>query len=296
MIKTINLTKKFDNIVALDQVSIHVKKGSIYGLVGPNGSGKTTLIKTLAGIYKQNAGSAKINGEDIYENNQVKSKLVYIPDDLYFFPTYSVLNMARFYSETYDSFDWYRFEKIIKTINIDKKRRVFTLSKGMKKQVEFCLAIAIKPEILILDEPVDGLDPIMRRQIWSLLLQDVAEREMTVLISSHNLRELEDVCDYVGILHRGKLVDERNLDDLKTNIYKVQVAFKKEANLEGIEILKEEQVGKVKMLIVRGNRDEIENELNKYSPLLLDFISLTLEEIFIYEVGGRGYEVEKIIL
>ena len=298
MINVQNVTKLFDDFKALDNVTINVNKGSIYGLIGPNGAGKTTLIKLLTGIYKQNNGEIKIDKQDVYENIITKQKIVYIPDDLYFFHKYKIKAIEVLFSGIYKEFDWDRYEKIKSVIKIDEKKRISKLSKGMKKQVAFWLAISCKPDVLILDEPVDGLDPVMRRQIWTLLLQDVAEREMTVLVSSHNLRELEDVCDHVGFLHKGKLLLERELDELKTDVHKVQTAFEfKDVDIKtNLKVLKQEKNGSVYIFIIRGTKEEIAEELKKYKPLFIDYIPLTLEEIFIYEVGGVGYEVTNIIL
>lgn len=297
MIKTEALVKRYGEFTALDHVNIHVKKGSIYGMVGPNGAGKTTLLKILTGVYRQNSGSVSIMGEPVEDNESLKQKMCFIPDDLYYFPMATVKSMAEFYVQMYDIFDKERFDKIQELLGISVDKKISQLSKGMKKQVAFWLAICTKPEVLILDEPVDGLDPVMRRQIWSLLLQDVAEREMTVIVSSHNLRELEDVCDHVGILHLGQLLLERDLDEMKSDIHKIQVSFgAQEVNMAFLEPLKEMSLGSVKTLIVRGTRQEIEDRISDFGPVLLDFIPLTLEEIFIYEIGGKGYEVTNILL
>lgn len=297
MIRTDKLVKFYGDFKALDGVSINVRKGSVYGMVGPNGAGKTTLLKILTGVYRQDNGQVSVMEASVEDNEHLKQKMTFIPDDLYYFPMATIKSMADFYSEMYDVFDYERFDKIQKLLGISVEKKISQLSKGMKKQVAFWLAICTKPEVMILDEPVDGLDPVMRRQIWSLLLQDVAEREMTVIVSSHNLRELEDVCDYVGILHKGRLLLERDLDELKSDIHKIQVAFANDkVSLAGLQPLKEMTVGSVRTLIVRGSRQDIEQQLSDFKPLLLDFIPLTLEEIFIYEIGGQGYEVSNILL
>ncbi|WP_105617607.1 ABC transporter ATP-binding protein [Vallitalea okinawensis] len=299
MIQVKKLTKKIDDHVILKDVNIHVKEGSIYGLVGPNGAGKTTLIKHLVGIYTQNSGDIEILGEKIYENIEIKDRIAYISDDLYYFPQYTVKSMAKFYSNIFSNWCWERYEKLKEIINIDENMKVNKMSKGMKKQVAFWLAISHFPEVIILDEPVDGLDPIARKKIWSLLIQDVAQRKTTILVSSHNLRELEDVCDTVGIMHDGKVLIEKELDNLKSNVVKVQVAFEgdMDASLEyGLTILNKEQTGSVYTLIVKGNREELIKQINSYKPLVLDVLPLTLEEVFIYEVRGAGYEVKDVIL
>lgn len=299
MIQVKNLSKSFDGFKALDGLYLHVDKGSVYGLVGPNGAGKTTVIKHMAGIYRQDGGEVLINGERVYENTKIKQKMVLISDDLFFFPTYSIADTAKYYAGIYADWNWERFENLKQIFKIDPKRRVRRLSKGMQKQVAFWLALCTMPEVMILDEPVDGLDPVMRRNVWKLMLQDVAERGTTVLVSSHNLRELEDVCDHVGIMHKGKLVLEKALDDVKGNIHKVQIAFNggmPEILAESLNILHKEQFGSVSMLIVRGNSDEILKNINYAKPLICDILPLTLEEVFIYELGGMGYEFENIIL
>lgn len=299
MISVKNLTKTFEDTKALDSLNLHVKKGTVYGLIGPNGAGKTTVIKHLTGVYKQDSGEAEINGEKVYENLAVKNKTLCIGDDLYFFPTYSIRDMVRFYKGLYPDFDEERFNALKDVFKIDIKRRVRKLSKGMQKQVAFWLGISAKPDVLILDEPVDGLDPVMRRNVWKLMLSDVAERGMTVLVSSHNLRELEDVCDHVGIMHEGKIVLEKSLDEAKGNIHKVQVAFSGDMPDEmkdGLTILHIERFGSVYSLILKGEIEEIRQTITAFSPLLCDALPLTLEEVFIYELGGIGYETANIII
>lgn len=298
MIEVRNLTKSFEDIVAVNSLNLNVEKGSIYGLVGSNGAGKTTLLKLISGIYKQDSGAIKINNESIFENIKLKSKISFIPDELYFYHNYTIKDMAKFYSSIYPDWNEDRFNKLKEVFKIDIKKRINRLSKGMKRQVAFWLSLSTMPEIMILDEPVDGLDPVMRKKVKNLLFQDVAEREMTVLISSHNLRELEDICDHIAIMHEGKLLVQRDLDDLKTDVHKIQVAFK-DNNIENIlnneNILFKEDKGSVKLIIIRGNREEIINNINKYNPVLLDVLPLTLEEIFIYEMGDVGYEFQNII-
>lgn len=299
MIQVNNVSKSFGNFKALDNLNIHVGKGSVYGLVGPNGAGKTTILKHIAGIYTQDSGEVLVKGEPIFENTQIKKKVTFISDDLFFYPTYSIMDTAKFYAGIYPDWSWDRFNSMKYIFRIDLNRRVRRLSKGMQKQVAFWLAISSMPDVMLLDEPVDGLDPIMRRNVWKLILQDVAEHGTTVLISSHNLRELEDICDHVGIMHGGKLVLESALDDVKGNIHKVQTAFEgglPEALESQINILHKEQFGSVCTLIVRGQPEEIIEKIGYAKPLICDILPLTLEEIFIYELGGLGNEFENIIL
>jgi ABC-2 type transport system ATP-binding protein len=298
MIEAKNVSKHFEDLDALKNVDIHVNKGSIYGLVGSNGAGKTTLIKTLVGIYKQDKGEVFIDGKEVFENTELKSRVIFIPDALYFFSQYSIKNMAKFYKRVYESWNDERYEKLKEAFNIDENKKVHRLSKGMQRQVAFWLALSAMPDVLILDEPLDGLDPVMRQKVKNLIIQDVAERQMTVLISSHNLRELEDLCDHIGILHKGSLILEKELDDLKSDVHKIQIAFKEDIPdemLQDVSVLYEEQRGSIKLIIVRGKKEKILTQINKYDPVILDILPLTLEEIFIYEMGDVGYEIKNII-
>ncbi len=300
MIEVINVTKKFDEFTALDQVHMHVKKGAIYGLVGPNGAGKSTIIRHITGAYRQDEGEIRVDGQTVYENAAVKGEIAYIPDDIFYFNQASLKDMRKFYKDMYPSFDEGLFERLQECFpSINKKRAIRRLSKGMQKQAAFWLAICCRPKLLILDEPVDGLDPVMRRQIWSLLMSDVAEHGTTVLVSSHNLRELEDVCDHVGIMHHGKVIMEKSLDDLQGSVSKIQAAFE-EPELpvlpDGMEILHKSQAGRVHTLIIRGEQNLIRSQIASLSPILLDVLPLTLEEIFIYELGGADYEVKDILI
>lgn len=295
MIKVKNVTKTFDSFTALDTLNLNVDKGSIYGLVGPNGSGKTTIMKAIAGIYKVDNGEIFIDGKKSFENVEIKNRTIYISDELYFFNNFSIKQMSNFYKRVYSNWDQERFNKLKDVFNIDINRNANRLSKGMKKQVAIWLAVSAKPDVLILDEPLDGLDPVMRRKVLNILMQDVADRNLTVMISSHNLRELEDICDHVGIISNGKLVLQRKLDDMKSETHKVQLAFKDgvfPAELEDkFNVLNKSQLGQVFSVILNGDKEKIEKEINKYKPLVFDMIPLTLEEIFIYELGGKDYEI-----
>ena len=299
MIEVKNTVKRFGEFAALDGVSLTVPAGSVYGLVGPNGAGKSTLIRCLTGIYQADEGTLSIDGQPVWENEALKSRVAAIPDDWYYFPQATIRDMCRFYRGFYPRFSMERYEKLKEVFEIDEKRTLRRLSKGMQKQAAFWLMLSCMPDCLILDEPVDGLDPVMRRQVWSLLMGDVAQRGMTVLISSHNLRELEDVCDHVGILSHGRVLLERSLTDLQDNIIKIQLAFP-ELDLpelpEGLNVLHTSQLGRVHTLIVRGNLDIIQGRLSTLSPLFMEALPLSLEEIFIYELGGEDYAVRDIIL
>ncbi|MCI5935003.1 MAG: ABC transporter ATP-binding protein [Lachnospiraceae bacterium] len=298
MIRVENVCKDFDGFRALSHLNMHVPKGSIYGLVGPNGAGKSTIIRHIVGDFRQDTGSVLVDGAPIYENIEKKAKIAFIPDDIFYFMQANTNDMKKFYQSIYPSFDAELFEKLkvcFPAVNV--KRNIRNLSKGMQKQVAFWLAICCRPELLILDEPVDGLDPVMRRQIWSLMMNDVAERGTTVLVSSHNLRELEDVCDHVGIMDHGSLLLERSLCELQGGVSKIQIAFEGEmpALPEDLQVLHQSRSGRVHTLIVRAAQGVASQALAKLQPILLDEIPLTLEEIFIYELGGADYAVKDIL-
>lgn len=297
MIEIRGLVKSYGSFRALDGLDATVPKGAVYGLVGPNGAGKSTLIRHLAGIYRQDAGELLIDSEPVYENPAVKGRIAYIPDDVFYFGQAGVGDMMRFYRDMYRSFDKQRFDALGELFHIDPKLPIRRLSKGMQKQAAFWLALSIRPEILILDEPVDGLDPVMRRQVWRELLHDVSENGTTVLVSSHNLRELEDVCDRVGIMNKGRMLLEKSLSELQNELVKVQLAFADGGELpEGLEILHSSSMGRLRQLILRGDAEEIRSRLEAAKPLFVDTVPLTLEEIFIYELGGAEDEIKDIVL
>ena len=297
MIEVRNVMKEFDGFRALDDMSMTVPTGAVYGLVGPNGAGKSTIIRHLTGIYRQDAGEITIDGAPVFENPEVKSRIAYIPDDIFYYANASIREMMDFYRSIYPHFDAERFKKLADVFGLDPKRQMRRLSKGMQKQAAFWIAVSLRPEILILDEPVDGLDPVMRRRIWSIIMADVAENGTTVLVSSHNLRELEDVCDSVGIMNKGKIMIERSLDELQENIVKIQLALPDGESLpEGLDILHKSNTGRLQSLIMHGTQEELTEKLQSAHPLFIDAVPLTLEEIFIYELGGADYEVKDIVL
>ncbi|MBQ6894349.1 MAG: ABC transporter ATP-binding protein [Clostridia bacterium] len=226
MIKVTNVSKHFDSFKALDSMTLHVRKGTIYGLIGPNGAGKTTVINHINGCLKPESGIITVDNEEVYENENIKKRILNISDDWFYYSTYSIGQMAKFYKDIYPDFSLERYEKLKEIFKFDEKKQIRKMSKGQKKQVAFWLSLSAMPDVLILDEPLDGLDPVMRKQVLSLVIADVADREMTVLVSSHNLRELEDICDWVGIIHEGKLIAEKPLDDLKGGVCKFQLSFK----------------------------------------------------------------------
>ena len=299
MIEVKDLKKKFDGFAALDGATLTVPTGAVYGLVGPNGAGKSTLLRHITGSFRQDAGEVLVDGAPVYENPEVKVRIATIPDDWYYFLQSDVRDMMRFYRGFYPQFNMERYETFKKVFDIDEKRTIRRLSKGMQKQVAFWLTMCTMPDYLVLDEPVDGLDPVMRRQVWSLMMNDVAERNTTVLVSSHNLRELEDVCDHVGIMNRGKVMLEHSLSQLQENTVKLQVVYQTAQTPDlpaGLKPLHHSQSGRIHTYIFYGDVAQIQNQLATLNPLLMDAIPLTLEEIFIYELGGVDYAVRNVVL
>ena len=298
MLQAKNVVKTFDGFRALDDATMTVPKGAVYGLVGPNGAGKSTIIRHFTGVYRPDSGSLTLEGQPIYENTAVKQRICVIPDDWFYFSQWSIREMARLYKGMYPTFSQERYDKMHEVFPLDDRQMIRRMSKGMQKQAAFWLSLSAMPDCLILDEPVDGLDPVMRRQVWSLVMGDVSERGTTVLVSSHNLRELEDVCDHVGILDHGKVLLERSLAQLQDNMVKLQVVFPDgmtEVPAE-IPVLHASKIGRIHTLILRMNADEATALLAQYQPLLVDAVPLTLEEIFIYELGGADYAVKDIVL
>ena len=293
MLQMNNVTKTFDGFKALDGLTLTVPKGAVYGLVGPNGAGKSTAIRHLTGIYRPDCGEILLDGAPIYENPAAKTRIGYIPDDIFYFPSATLEEMRKFYRGLYPQFDDELFGRLYEIFNLPKKSPIRRFSKGMQKQAAFHLTLCTRPDVMILDEPVDGLDPVMRRQVWSLLLSDVAQRETTVLVSSHNLRELEDVCDHVGIMDSGRILLERSLADMQGSTTKLQMVGD---TPEGLDILHETSSGRLKTLIVRGSMEQVQAVVQKANPVYFDLLPLSLEEIFIYELGGVNYEVKNIVL
>ena len=299
MIEMINVSKSFDGVKAVENVNLSIQKGSIYGLIGSNGAGKTTLIKLLSGIYLQDQGKVTVDGEQVYENVSLKESIFYIPDQPYFLSQYTAKQMAHFYKSIYPTWSDVRFQHLAESFELDIHKKLHTFSKGWQRQAAFILALSAKPNILILDEPMDGMDPVVRKKVKNLLIQDVADWEMTILMSSHNLREVEDICDHIGMIHKGKLIFEKELDELKEDIHKIQVAYKEGVpkNLLGnLNVLHSEKRGSVLLYIIKGNEEEIVKQIRQTNPVIFDLLPLTLEEIFIYEMGDIGYAIENIVV
>ena len=299
MIEVKSVVKTFDGFTALDGADITVPDSGVYGLVGPNGAGKSTVIRHITGIYRPDSGQVLVEGEPVYENPGKKALIAAIPDDWYHFPSATIADMMRFYRGFYPAFDMARYEKFKEVFALPEKSPIRRMSKGMQKQAAFWLTMCCRPRYLILDEPVDGLDPVMRRQVWSLMMSDVSEHGTTVLVSSHNLRELEDVCDHVGIMNKGRVLLERSLNDLQDNIVKLQAVWRtgEVPVLPGqLQVLHTSHVGRVYTYIVRGRAEDVTGRLEQFKPLMLEALPLSLEEIFIYELGGEQYAVKEIIL
>ena len=293
MLKMENVTKTFGDFTALNSLSMTVPKGAVYGLVGPNGAGKSTAIRLLTGVYRPDAGNITLQGEAIYENPAAKARISYIPDEIFYFPSASLEEMRKYYKGFYPKFDDELFNRLYDVFELPKKSPIRRFSKGRQKQAAFHLSICTRPDVLILDEPVDGLDPVMRRQVWSLILSDVAQRETTVLISSHNLRELEDICDHVGIMDKVNMLLEKSLASMQGNTVKLQMVGDAP---EGLEILHTAASGRLNTLVVRGTPEEVQAKVAACKPAYFDILPLSLEEIFIYELGGVNYAVKDILL
>ena len=293
MLELKNITKTFDGFKALDDLTMTVPEGAVYGLVGPNGAGKSTAIRHMTGVYRPDKGEILVEGAPVYENPEIKVRIGSIPDEVFYFPSATLEDMRKYYKGIYPDFDDDLFRRLCDIFKLPGKTPIRRFSKGMQKQAAFHLTLCTRPDVLVLDEPVDGLDPVMRRQVWSLILSDVAQRGTTVLISSHNLRELEDICDHVGIMDHGKMLLERSLADMQGATHKLQLV----GDLpEGMEVLHESSSGRLRTYIVRGTAEEIQEKVAAMKPAYFDVLPLSLEEIFIYELGGVDYEVKNIIL
>lgn len=300
MIETDGLTKSFGRIRAVDSVTLSIEEGRVFGLIGTNGAGKSTFLRMLSGVLKPDAGTVTVDGREVYENPEAKADFFYISDEMYFFSNSVPDDMMQFYSKVYPSFDIERYKKLMDGFSLDRKRKIKTFSKGMKKQLSVILGMSAGTKYLYCDETFDGLDPVMRQGVKSLFAGDMAERQFTPVIASHNLRELEDICDTVGLLHKGGMLLSEDLDDIKSDTHKVQCVIpdkdREEALLKKLDVLNIEHRGRLTTLTCRGKEKEILDILKEGDPLFLEALPLSLEEIFISETGVEGYDIKALIL
>lgn len=298
MIKATNVSKIFGDIKAVDSVTATIKDGNVFGLIGSNGAGKSTFIRMLAGIYSPDSGRITIDDQDVFENILIKKRCFYISDEQYFLNNCTAFEMKNYYKMSYEKFDDARFKKLMQGFDLDQNRKIRTFSKGMKKQVSVICGVCSGTDYLFCDETFDGLDPVARQAVKSLFAQDVEERNLTPIIASHNLRELEDICDHVGLLHKGGILLSKDLEDMKLGIHKMQCIFnepKMSGDFDGIEILKIEQRGSLYTITARGHKDQLENKIAGMGPVFCEVLPLSLEEIFISETEVAGYDIKKLI-
>ena len=299
MIEAVNLTKRFDDIVAVDHISATIRDGSVFGLIGTNGAGKSTFLRLASGVLKPDQGCITIDGHEVFENIPAKKRFFYISDEQYFFNNTTPVEMMRYYSKVYQGFDEARFHKLMGNFGLDEKRKIHRFSKGMKKQVSVICGVCAGTDYLFCDETFDGLDPVMRQAVKSIFAADMEDRNLTPIIASHNLRELEDICDHVGLLHKGGILLSKDLDDMKLNIHKIQCVLKpdmKPEDLTSLDKVNVEQRGSLCTITVRGSRSEVEAVMASYEPVFFECIPLSLEEIFISETEVAGYDIRKLIL
>ena len=298
MITASYITKRFDDTIALNKLNCTIPEGCVYGLVGSNGAGKSTLLRLIAGIYKPESGSIAIDGQPVYNNPEVKKRIVFVPDELFFLPRTNLLRMEKLYASVYEKFSHERFMTLLSDFSLNPSANLSTFSKGMRRQAATILALSCNTDYILFDETFDGLDPVMRNLVKNLIYNEVMERSATAVITSHSLRELEDTCDQLALLHKGGIIFESDIDHLKTSLFKVQVAFSDEydrSRFAGIESLSFTKHGSVASLIVRGDRDETEAKIKAMDPVLFEILPLSLEEVFVYEMGQLGYEFSEVL-
>lgn len=298
MIKITNLTKSFGKRNVLENLNCNIKTGSIYGLVGANGAGKSTLLRTITDIYKQDSGTIEIDGEKVDDSEEVKQKIVFVPDDLFFFPNYNLMDMAKFYQAMYKNFDMQNVIKLATALKLDMKSKIYNFSKGMKRQCALICALSTNADYMFFDETFDGVDPVIRNFLKKAIAEQMKKKETTIIMTSHNLRELEDICDNLGLLYKGGILFESDIDSIKTNMLKIQISFNEEFNeekLKGLNIINFKKNGSVAIVIVKGDKNVTQTYLKSLNPVVLDFLPLTLEEVFIYEMEVLGYEFNQVI-
>lgn len=300
MIEVKNINKNFDAIKAIDDISATIEEGHVFGLIGTNGAGKSTFMRILCGVLKADSGEVLIDGESVYDNPAVKAKVFYISDDQYFFKTGTPKDMLKFYMTYYNDFDGEKFKELMKAFNLDINRKVNTFSKGMKKQLSVICGVCAGTKYLLCDETFDGLDPVMRQAVKSIFVKEIEERGLTPIIASHNLRELEDICEYVGLLHRGGILLAKDMEDMKINIHKMQIVIKDETTLpkikEHFEVVKVESRGALYTITIRGKREDVDSFMLEINPIFYELLPLSLEEIFISETEVKGYDIKSLIL
>lgn len=298
MIEAKNLSKNFDDIKALDDINATIKEGNVFGLIGTNGAGKSTFLKLVSGVLRPDKGEILVDEEKVYENIKAKEKFFYISDDQYFFPNSRPLDMMIFYKTIYPKFDEALFKKLLSSFELDLKRKINTFSKGMKKQLSIILGLSANTKYILCDETFDGLDPVMRQAVKSLFAQSIEDRGLTPIIASHNLRELEDICDHIGLLHKGGILLSKDISELKVNIHKVQCVFNSPidiSSMSDLDIIQSRMIGSIHTLTIRGTEEYIRNKIVAYEPIFYEMIPLSLEEIFISETEVKGYDIKKLI-
>lgn len=298
MIKVDRVSKKYDNDFVLNNLSFNIKDNCIYGLVGANGAGKSTLLRIIMGIFDANMGSVTIDGEEVSHNVKLKQKMVFIPDDLFFYPGYTLIDMAKYYQSMYDEFDMDYFRELAKLLKLKENVKIINFSKGTKRQCALICAIATNADYMFFDETFDGLDPVIRNVMKKIIVKQMNKKKTTIVMTSHNLRELEDVCDNLGLLYQGGILFESDIDTIKTNMYKVQISLKGDFDKDDfsdIDLLSYKKNGSVATLIIKDVDNTSKKKLAKKNPIILDYLNLTLEEIFIYEMEAMGYEFDKLV-
>ena len=298
MIKISNLSKRYDKENVIDNLNCEIKTGSIYGLVGSNGAGKSTLLRLINGIFRQDEGVILIDEEEVFENEKIKQELVFVPDDLFFYPSYTLLDTAKYYEAMYKKFDMEYLKKLASILKLDLNKKISSLSKGMKRQCALICALSTRSKYMFFDETFDGLDPVIRNTMKKIIAKQMEEDNTTIVMTSHNLRELEDICDNLGLLHKGGILFESDIDSIKTNMYKVQISLSNDFSIDSfknINILSYKKIGSVATLIIDDKDDDSKKKLEKLKPIILDYLPLTLEEVFIYEMEALGYEFNEII-
>lgn len=298
MIKISNLNKSYGNKKVIENLNCTIKDNSIYGFVGANGAGKSTLLRIINDIFKADSGTIEINGENIENNQKLKQELVFVPDDLYFFPNYTLKDMAKFYSKMYKKFDMEYLEKLAQTLKLDMNSKIQNFSKGMKRQCALICAICTNAQYMFFDETFDGVDPVIRNLMKKIIAKQIDKKETTIIMTSHNLRELEDICDNLALIYKGGVLFESDVNTLKTSVFKVQISLKEDfdkENFNNLEILNFKKIGSVATIILKGNKDKAKEILENMNPVILDFLPVTLEEMFMYEMEVLGYEFNQVI-